>query len=127
MNRRLRFIAGLITLIVTTFSLAEGVWAASCPPTMKTMEMGEFPAASDEEMPPCPDCLTGHPEEGRRHSLPDCPFGPPGSQGCVLSASLPAPSAAEIASSPEGAEVGIASEAEPDLLLGSSLFHPPKP
>ena len=126
-NRRVRFIAGLITLIVMTFSLAEGVWAASCPATMKAMNMGEAPAASDEETPPCPDCATGHPDERGRHHLPDCPFGPPGSQGCVLSASLPAPSVAEIASSPEGVEFGIASDTEPDLLLGSALFHPPKP
>jgi hypothetical protein len=123
MSRRTRFIAGLITLVGLVLSLAEGVLAGSCIPAMN---MSEVSAASSQEMPHDRNCMPGHHDEQDRRDLPDCPFGPPGSQGCVLSASLPATSAVEIASSPEGVELGIASDTEPDLLLGSALFHPPK-
>lgn len=123
MSRRARFIAGLITLVLMAFSLAEGVWAASC---MSMRSMSEPSAAVSQEMPSGPHCMHGNHDRHDRDDLPECPFGPPGSQGCVLSASLPASSVMEIATSPEGTVVGVASDAEPDLLLGSTLFHPPK-
>ena len=124
MNRRSRFVAGLVTFLVMALSFAEGVWAATCAPEMVMSEASPVPS---QEMPNSPDCMPGRHGEQDGHDLPDCPFGPAGSvQGCVPAASLPATSLAEIAPSPEGAELVILFDQEPDLLLGSALFHPPK-
>lgn len=124
MNRRSRFVAGLITLFVMALSFAEGVWAATCAPEMV---MSEASPVSSQQMPNGPDCMPGRYDEQDGQDLPDCPFGPAGSmQGCVPAASLPATPLVEIAPSPEGAERVIVSDQEPDLLLGSAIFHPPK-
>jgi len=124
MTRRTRFIAGLITFFVLVLSLAEGAWASACTPAMETSKAS---AAASPGMAHGPDCMPEHHDEQDGQDAPDCPFGPAGtSQGCVAAASLPATSAAGLAPSPEGVDLFISSEKEPHLLLGSTLFHPPK-
>lgn len=121
MERRTRYIAGLLTFVALTFSLAEGVWASTC-----ALEMG-MSAPTSHGMPAGHDCLTGHPGERDRPDVPDCPFGPvSAAQGCVAAASLPAASVVEIALSPESTSLAPTTETERQLLLGSALFHPPK-
>lgn len=134
--RRIRFRSGLLMLLAMTFSFVEGVQAATCDPGMEAAS----PVASAEQampdmldmpgMPAHADCPPAHRGAGDHPSGDGgpCPFGLPGlSQGCTAAASLPATSTAEIVPSPEGAALTAVTETEPDLLLGSALFHPPKP
>ena len=130
MNRRIRALSALVMLITMVFSFAETAVAAMCVPTM---EMG-VPAMQDmmQDMEGAAvqmDCADAHPHEQHQDDERpgDCPFAPAGmTQGCAAPASLPASGSVAPAASPDVAMVFSPTEVEPHLLLGSTLFHPPK-
>lgn len=128
MKRRIRFLAGILSLLALTFSFAEAVRASTCAPV--TTMAGDVMTISSGNVSG-PDCHVfgearhGEPdrEEGERY----CPFGSAmTAQSCTGAASMPAHSSALLAPSFEEAAAGFALEARRDLLLESTLFRPPR-
>lgn len=107
-------------------SLVGSAWASSvCAPetgTSAPVQAAQHPVAPGDDCMPGP---AGHGPEAPTKA-PPCPFGTGGMTAACTAASLPATSAVPIAPSPEVALALITAEAEPHLLLGTRLFHPPK-
>ncbi len=124
MNERARTIAGFFALVAMTFALAETVLASTCDPAM---DMGDSSAAvaaqsHDAMLGPshAPERQDGR-EDGRT-----CPISPAAAQACGGAASLPAHALAVPALSPEGVAGIFFHPTQHDLLLGDTLFHPPR-
>lgn len=132
MNRRTRFVAGILAFLALTFSFAESVWASTCIPGMQmdtsaTMVAGETPEAMD-----CmSDCMSDQRQEregdDRSEGERNCPFGSPiAAQACAGIVLLPTRTSDLLAPSFEGAGSVFTLEAYHDLLLDSMLFRPPR-
>lgn len=120
-----RSIAGMITLLALTLSMAEGVWAAVC-----SLDMTMGPMAAVVGMAPSDDGTAALPAESdpQESNMPDCPLNLAGTVvSCVVAASIPAHAPVDLTPSPEGSTVLPSSEARPMTLLGSRFFHPPRP
>jgi len=146
MNRRTRFLAGVLTLSALTFSFTETVFASMCTPMPEMAGMDDMDdmddmdaiveevsemtdARADVSSSGDPDCLlmSGHEErnDGQRRDS-HCPLSPAVGAGCSAVASLPS---TQIAAVPwtAGTAPGYASvDACPDLLLTHGLFRPPR-
>lgn len=126
MKRRTRFFAGLFALVAMTAALAEGVVASACAPGMEMNEPGMSVGhdAGHGEL-----CIETANRDERR-DLPDdgrhCPFTPLAAQGCLAIASLPASGLEmEQFSAHAGSRV-VFDDQQHDLLLETTLFHPPR-
>jgi uncharacterized protein involved in copper resistance len=132
MNRRTRFLSGLVLLVTMSVSVAETVWAAACAPDMGSMAASATTTTSMEgmdDMPADHDCMPGHEHDRQQRgdNGPACPFSPAGAaQGCAASALLPSP--VPPLSSPSHTDVVLppSDDASPRLLRTASIFHPPK-
>lgn len=123
MNRRVRFVAGLVTTVVMVFSLAETIWAATCSPANGP---ANAVVAGAEGVPQCDGCLpASHDEHG--DDRPGCPFGPvAASQTCVTATSLPARPTVHLGT-PADIDAPIpAFDIGRELLLAATFFRPPK-
>jgi|HigsolmetaAR202D_1030399.scaffolds.fasta_scaffold02908_10 hypothetical protein len=123
MNDRIRRIVGFITTVVMVFSLAETIWASTCSPA-------DGPAnvivAPEDGPPRCDGCRPAPHDEHGDDERP-CPFGPVAStQSCVTAASLPASATVHLDAPTEADSSGPALDAEPELLLATTLFRPPR-
>lgn len=124
MRKRTRVLSGIATLVALTLSVFGGVWASSiCAPEMDM----SAPAAQHGAMAGHDGMLgpAGH-LPAAPTDAPRCPFGGIGVAGSCVAASLPASIVLQLAASPEAALSPVSAEAEPRLLLGTSLFHPPR-
>lgn len=139
MNRRLRLLAGILTLTAMTASFAETVLASVCAP------MGEMDGANMAAMAgmggmgmstvdvavagtdgiDCP-LMTEHGDDRGGQRNDHCPLNPAVGAGCTAVASLPA--CATLVATPAGetSKAWTPGEARPDLLLSHALFHPPR-
>lgn len=129
MRSRFRVMAALFALLALTLSFAEGVSASTCMPGMDMgMDSSAEAAAASGRMDEMttPGRNSGD-ESPDRPAPPHCPFAPVSTPGsCVVAASLPATSSVDLAPSPEGALLVSPPEQTRDLLLVSTLFHPPR-
>ena len=148
MRIRPRSIYGALLLTGLTFSLVEGAWASACGPAMQGMD-AEMSMDSMHPMDPMDsmesmssmdsmepivgestshDCTHQAVHDDSQKQAPDCPFSHFGSaQDCAATISLPAPAPVAFARfSPDGVGYTSQPQAEPHLLLTSTLFHPTK-
>ena len=72
MNDRIRRIVGFITTVVMVFSLAETLWAVTCPPADR---MANVVVAPEDGAPQCDGCRNAPRDEQGDEERP-CPFGP---------------------------------------------------
>jgi len=127
MTRRLRPAAGTFALLAMTFSLAENVLASTCAP-MPQMAPTSMASAGAPVADDCMVAVHGHERgdpgsEGQRH----CPFGPAAaSAGCTAAASLRASSTQVDGASSEATAAIPFDDLQQDLLLPTTLFHPPR-
>lgn len=125
MIRRTRRVAGLLTLLALTFSLAESAWAATCAVSMpagtRAEAIPEGPAGMQEAShDPDRDCTRAPDEE-------PCPFSSPvAAQVCLGIASLPATEEPLPAAVSRGVTQVFVLPPRSDLLLESSVFRPPR-
>lgn len=131
MNRRLRFLAGVLTLAATTASFAETVWASVCAPMTDMEEMGvQIVADADaEDASNAMDCMlmAGRADDrdaGERDA--HCPLNPAVGTGCSAVASLPSSVALVRTPDPGTSLAPAALDSRRDLLLSHALFHPPR-
>jgi len=132
MKHRARLLAALLALFAFSASFAEQVWASGCGPYMAGGGMSSMAGMSataahagghgDMAMP-----MGSH--DGSHSPLPsgsdECPLQVLAG-GCTL-LSLPADSDDPAAGAPAPeARVSLMADRAPDLLLPSSLFHPPQ-
>ena len=123
MTDRIRLLAGLVTTVVTVFSLAATVWAATCMPVSGPANAA---VAAEDGMPPCDHCLPPAKDE-RGDDERRCPFGPAAStQSCVIVASLPSHATIDLGTPAEAGAAVLASGTQPELLLAAPLFRPPR-
>lgn len=123
MTRRTRYIAGVVTTVVMIFSLAGTIWAATCMPASGP---ADAVVAAEDGMPACYCCLPA-PNDERGDDERRCPFGPAASsQGCVIVTSLPARATINLGALAEADAPILGFRTEPELLLATSLFRPPK-
>ena len=116
-----------LALTALAHSFAEGVWAASCPPGMPMQTATSETAADGCMVAMGMDGEHADTESTENPADPHCPFAPLSTPGtCIVAASHPAPSPASDLPSPEGQLLSPSLEPSRDLLLVSSLFHPPK-
>jgi len=119
----MRRIAGIITTVVMVLSLAEIAWAATCPPADGTASVVVL---SEDGLPQCDGCRHAPRGEHGDEERP-CPFGPvASSQGCLITTSLPASATVHLGT-PAEADASIPGlDTEPELLLATPHFRPPK-
>ncbi|HUF12302.1 MAG TPA: hypothetical protein VMN78_04315 [Longimicrobiales bacterium] len=127
MTRRTRFFAG-ISLIAMTAALAEGVVASACVPGM---DMAPDAMATPDVAPASDESMDDMAEPGQRNDIPndggDCPFAPMASaQGCLAIASIPANTVTVAAPLVQAASRILFDDKQYDLLLETTLFHPPR-
>jgi hypothetical protein len=130
MKLRIRF-GALMALLALLVYFAEGVWAATCPPTMSMTGVEEV-VERDAAEHSCPMAAnhtssgeTESPEQSRSEA-PVCPFGPVGAGSSCVAASLPATTVRIAPSFPAGSLLTPSPDAARDLILAAALFHPPK-
>lgn len=124
MQRRLRFVAGLVTTVAMVISLAETIWAATCLPMNGP---ANAVVAAENGMAACDGCRPAPHDQPGDDERP-CPFGPVApSQNCVTTAVLPARATVDLGVATEADAVVLAFELEPELLLAGPLSRPPKP
>jgi hypothetical protein len=123
LRRRDRLMAGILTSLTLTISMAETVTASMCalPPSRQD------DAATAESTPAADDCMMstsrGH---GSRNGQP-CPFGPAAAvQGCIAAASMPAPPVRLDNPWLDSTTFPSIDVQWHDLLFEAILFHPPK-
>ena len=126
MKQRLPVLSGIVTLVTLVLSLAGSAWASSaCTSEMDMsapVQATQHGAATGRECMPGP---AGHRSEAPTNA-PPCPFGTAGTTASCACVSLPASAQLQIAPSPEAALALVTTGEEPHLLLGTTLFHPPK-
>ncbi|HEU0077514.1 MAG TPA: hypothetical protein VFQ76_07675 [Longimicrobiaceae bacterium] len=128
MKPRARLLAALLALFAFSASFAEQVWASACGrdvagvPSSFSPTMGTAGGHADMAVPPGPHG-SGHSPAVPGHD--ECPLLALAG-GCTL-LSLPAAAVVPAASAraPE-VRISIRMDRAPDLLLPSSLFHPPQ-
>jgi hypothetical protein len=127
MMRRFRTIGAIVSLLAFPAFLAEGVWAAMCPPDMDS-EMSHVSAMAGDshaDMPmhaPAPS--EGQPAGHDGDTMPACPLAI-GSAGCT-SLSLVGAGASIAFGAVETAIGSAVPYTHPDLLVVTALFHPPR-
>ncbi len=130
MRTRVRFLGALLALLAFSAYFAEGVWAAMCPPGMAP----DAPAAAEAEGKPHAGHAGMHrsvpePSDSPEHSrsdTPPCPFIAVGAGSSCVAVSLPAQGTSLQALLPTAGPVALAPGSAHDLLLASTLFHPPR-
>ena len=132
MNRRTRFLIGLVLLGTMHVTVAETVWAAACAPDMGSMtspSAATSPMEGMDDMPADHESMPGreHDRQQRGDNGSRCPFSPAGAaQGCAASALLP--SSVTPLNSPSHPDVVLppSDDVSPHQLRTSTIFHPPK-
>jgi hypothetical protein len=132
MKSRVRLLAALLALLAFSASLAEQVWASTCEPGMarevsSSASKTSAPTAHGAGHGDMP--MPGGPHDGGQAPAPaghdECPLVTLAG-GCTL-LSLPAPAAEPAGGAPAPeTRVSVRADRAPDLLLPSSLFHPPQ-
>lgn len=124
MSHRNRVLSGLFALLAMTTSLAEAAWASMCVPAMDMEHATAMPAGDD-----CMSAASGDNScDGPAGSERPCPFGPAAAaQGCGAVPSLPAQALQAPSSSFANSGSAFSREVRREILLETSLFHPPRP
>jgi hypothetical protein len=121
--KRMHILLRLFVLAAMTFSFGETVRASMCA-SMSVVAVSD-PAGSARAMQDMPGMPAGGEQEG--DDEPWCPLGPMAvAQGCLTAASLPATSAASIATGDERtADIDFVAVANARL-YSTPPFHPPR-
>lgn len=124
MIRRLRFLSGILALVAMSFSMGQGLRAATCasmdPAGGAAISVHVPDATAEQQSSP------SHHGETHGENGGECPFAPVASAGGCVSAAVVA---AVIESPPafiRPLEPVIASGSHSELLLEISLFRPPR-
>lgn len=121
MRRRNRLLAGTFAITAMTLSIAGSVWASRCGPAMDMEGDGVTQA---HEVPSPHDGMPGRDADD---SGGDCPWTPATrAQTCAAAASLPSQALDVALPSTRGVAGFVASTSQPELLLETALFHPPR-
>jgi hypothetical protein len=125
--KRMHILLRLFVLAAMTLSFGETVWASMCA-SMSMVAVSDA-GASDRAMQDMPG-MPGMPadrEQQEGDDEPWCPLGPAAvAQGCLMAASLPAPSAEPFAPADVSTADVVFVAAANDLLYDATLFHPPR-
>lgn len=131
MTRRVRFLAGSLSLAAMTFSFAETVLASVCMPmdpalTMDPMAMDEMAMAGEDGAMDC--MLMAHESEvpDTQERQDHCPLAPAVGAGCSAVASLPSHTFEADALSARSARAAVSRDLDLGVLLPHALFHPPR-
>lgn len=128
MSRRLRFYGAILSLLAFSAYSAERVWAAACDPAMGS---GMDHAALQQESPREAEPMHDHaPADAEAPAEPGgdvvpCPIAA-GSTGSCVSLTLLTDHPDSKFAAPELSLTGPATAAHGDLLIATTLFHPPR-
>ncbi|HEV2131047.1 MAG TPA: hypothetical protein VGR27_08090 [Longimicrobiaceae bacterium] len=129
MQSRFRLFAALLALLAFSAYFAEGVWASMCPPGMEAgmNMMAQMDGASGSDMGGMHHASPSAPDDSgtSRSGTPPCPFAVAGVGSCVA-ASLPATGTSVQPLLAATSVVTLSPDAGRDLLLVTTLFHPPR-
>jgi hypothetical protein len=138
MNKRLRLIGALASLLALSAYFAESVWASTCPPDATAEHSAAHHGGAD-----APPVAAMTPSSGSQHGdgpahgahvpadaqdagTPLCPFGMAGPGSCVSASLAAATTESRFAAAVAGLNIDMPGDHE-DLLITAALFHPPRP
>jgi len=126
MNRRLRLLAGVVTLAAINVSFAETVWASVCTSMASSVAMEEMSMPTAAGGVDCMLMTHGHDAPGSEAPQDHCPLNPVVGAGC--SAVAPLPSSSLQTDAPPTPDMPAATwrDLNSGVLLPHVLFRPPR-
>jgi hypothetical protein len=123
--KRRQVVLRCLVLAAMMLSFGESVWASTCA-AMSMMAAAEE-MAETPDMPTMPGMPHMPGDDEQQDSDPWCPLGPAAlAQGCMTAVPLPAASAQALTAPAQREHDRAVADVPSDLLVTTTLFHPPR-